>query len=64
MKFFFLEKKETWDDYSDISSANMSSAKEWEEQLSERYDFVGYLVQDANEENPTEERKDESKKDD
>lgn len=39
-------KKETWDDYSDITPAHMASAKEWEEQFSERYDFVGYLVQD------------------
>jgi len=45
--------KDAWDDYSDISPAHMASAKEWEEQFSEKYDFVGYLVQEVVEEKET-----------
>ena len=44
--FCLFSFTETWDDYSDISASHMASAKEWEEQFSEKYDFVGYLVQE------------------
>lgn len=36
--------KPEWDDVSDLTPAEMSSAKEWELQFAERYDFVGRLV--------------------
>jgi membrane-associated progesterone receptor component len=63
--YSFIKHKtesETWDDYEDISVAHMASAKEWEEQFSERYDFVGYLVQEGGEEAASEDKADSKEK--
>jgi len=46
------EIKEGYDDISDLSSSQMSSVKEWEEQFMEKYVYVGKLLKPG--EQPTE----------
>lgn len=36
--------KDEWDDYSDLSVAQMNTVAEWLEQFKEKYDYVGKLV--------------------
>jgi len=36
--------KDTWDDYSNITKEQWTTVTEWEQQFSERYEFVGNLV--------------------
>jgi len=36
--------KEDYDDLSDLTPAEVQGAKDWEEQLGEKYDFVGRLI--------------------
>lgn len=60
--------KEEYDDISDLTPSQMQSVKEWEEQLGEKYDFVGKLLKggeektkysdDEEEETSTEPKKD------
>jgi len=38
-----------WDDHSDLTPSQMSSVQEWEMQFGERYDLVGNLVQEGEE---------------
>jgi len=41
--------KEEYDDISDLTPSQMKSVKEWEEQLGEKYDFVGKLLRTGEE---------------
>jgi membrane-associated progesterone receptor component len=41
--------KDEWDDHEGLSSGQMSSVQEWEMQFSERYDLVGKLVKEGEE---------------
>jgi membrane-associated progesterone receptor component len=41
--------KEEWDDHSDLTPTQMSSVQEWEMQFGERYDLVGKLVKEGEE---------------
>lgn len=50
--FDVVAVKEDWDQYDDLTPSQMSSVQEWEIQFSERYDFVGKLVKDGEENEP------------
>jgi len=41
--------KEDYDDLSDLNSMQMDSIKEWDEQLNDKYDFVGRLLKPGEE---------------
>ncbi|CAL8137258.1 unnamed protein product [Orchesella dallaii] len=41
--------KEEYDDLSDLDSRQMESVREWEEQFTDKYDFVGRLVKPGEE---------------
>jgi len=41
--------KEDYDDLSDLSSEQMNSIREWEEQLADKYEFVGRLLKPGEE---------------
>jgi membrane-associated progesterone receptor component len=65
--------KEEYDDISDLTATEMQSVKEWEEQLGDKYDFVGKLLKpgeeagkysDDEEEKGEESPKEEDKKND
>ncbi|KAI1309487.1 Membrane-associated progesterone receptor component 1 [Halotydeus destructor] len=44
-----------WDDHEGLTSSQLSSVQEWEMQFSERYDLVGKLVKEGEEEDNAEE---------
>jgi membrane-associated progesterone receptor component len=41
--------KDSYDDVSDLSSSQMDSVREWEEQFKEKYDYVGKLLKPGEE---------------
>jgi len=47
--------KEEWDEHNDLTPSQMSSVQEWEMQFSERYDFVGKLLREDEEDDEVEE---------
>lgn len=44
MNFLTNFFSDTWDDYSNITKEQWTTVTEWEQQFSERYEFVGNLV--------------------